>query len=845
MITEPMPRKAEDFLNYQNSITDDRANQVSGSKTADQQPDAKAGLQHGGTSDHSQPKGSENEENRDGIRVSVIIPVLNAEKTIDACLESITGQTHGNLEILCIDGGSADRSVEIIQKRQAQDSRIILLQKACTSTGQARNIGLAAAHGKYTAFVDSHDTVEKDMIAKLLAEAESRSCDVVCFPCRKYSERELIFFPGNHYLSQDTAALPKPFSRRDMPETLFQTGEKYAFDRFYRTDFLREHQICFQEIPFYDDFSFFISCLTKAEKISCISEPLYIHHILKGSKGSSRWKYTGCLFDAFEYTLETNPELSADSKLFESFCKECCAQIRAIMQTFVQPEARFKAFELLDTERFSWLMDFISVSRDSLPMPHKKMADSIAGAMEAFRSGFFAGSGQVPQCLAEGKISGTPLVSVIMPVYNSEAYLPETLDAVLAQSMRDFELICINDGSTDASCKILMDYARKDGRIRVFTQKNAGVAAARNVGIENAAGKYIQFADSDDLMSENALEVLSRQAEEKDLDVLYLNADCFHDSGCTEKERAYRPSYQRTCSYPEVTSGKELFVRFSENYEFFITLWMAFFKRSLLVENHIRFKQGNAHDDNLFSLTVITKAQRAGYFDRILYSRRIRPESIMTAERKFINSYSYFDSLKDTMELIREESGRSDPAWLHYTEYRAGQLLNLARKDFRALSNFEKGKYYALKDDFILFRYLIVENDNLAGAKEALDQKQVKNAEEIRKLRKQNAVLKQKQTDAEKKAAAAETENNSRLAEKTEQIGLLTAEVEKLKKRSADHADTEKKYQKELSRKENELNAARKELDGIYRSASWKTGNLLIQPLHLIKQLFTKKKRSG
>ena len=121
----------------------------------------------------------------------------------------------------------------------------------------------------------------------------------------------------------------------------------------------------------------------------------------------------------------------------------------------------------------------------------------------------------------------------------------------------------------------------------------------------------------------------------------------------------------------------------------------------------------------------------------------------------------------------------------------------------------------------------------------------MKNAEEIRKLRKQNAGLKQKQTDAEKKAAAAETENNARLAEKTEQISLLTAEVEKLKKRSADHADTEKKYQKELSRKENELNAARKELDGIYRSASWKAGNLLIRPLHLIKQLFTKKKRSG
>ena len=107
--------------------------------------------------------------------------------------------------------------------------------------------------------------------------------------------------------------------------------------------------------------------------------------------------------------------------------------------------------------------------------------------------------------------------SVIIPVYNSEKYLKECLDSLVNQTFKDFEIICINDGSTDNSKKLLEEYANKDDRINVYSQENQGVGAARNYGMTLAKGKYINFLDSDDILSANALksayEFLEKHAE--------------------------------------------------------------------------------------------------------------------------------------------------------------------------------------------------------------------------------------------------------------------------------------------------------------------------------------------
>ena len=121
----------------------------------------------------------------------------------------------------------------------------------------------------------------------------------------------------------------------------------------------------------------------------------------------------------------------------------------------------------------------------------------------------------------------TPLVSVIVPVYKAEAYLHKCVDSLLAQTMTDFEVLLIDDGSPDRSGAICDEYAAKDSRIRVFHKENGGVASARQVGIENVRGEYTIHADPDDWVEPTMLEELYAKAKEDDADMVicdyYIN----------------------------------------------------------------------------------------------------------------------------------------------------------------------------------------------------------------------------------------------------------------------------------------------------------------------------------
>ena len=110
-----------------------------------------------------------------------------------------------------------------------------------------------------------------------------------------------------------------------------------------------------------------------------------------------------------------------------------------------------------------------------------------------------------------------PKYTVVIPVYNVEAYLRQCLDSVAHQTFPDWEAICVNDGSTDGSATILEDYASKDGRFKIVAQPNRGLSAARNTGMDAAKGEYILFLDSDDWLEPNALEVLSENMNGEDM----------------------------------------------------------------------------------------------------------------------------------------------------------------------------------------------------------------------------------------------------------------------------------------------------------------------------------------
>lgn len=124
----------------------------------------------------------------------------------------------------------------------------------------------------------------------------------------------------------------------------------------------------------------------------------------------------------------------------------------------------------------------------------------------------------------------TPVVSVLIPVYNVEDYLEKCLDSVICQTLNNIEIICVDDGSTDGSAEILKEYKKKDKRIKIITKENGGLPSARNAGLEAARGKYIGFVDSDDFIEPNMYEIMVDNAKLHDSDVVICGANIFPES---------------------------------------------------------------------------------------------------------------------------------------------------------------------------------------------------------------------------------------------------------------------------------------------------------------------------
>lgn len=221
-------------------------------------------------------------------------------------------------------------------------------------------------------------------------------------------------------------------------------------------------------------------------------------------------------------------------------------------------------------------------------------------------------------------------VSVIIPVYNVEDYLEECLESIVNQSLKEIEIICINDGSTDNSLEILNRYASNYDNVKVFSQENKGPGASRNKGIDLAEGEYIYFMDSDDILELNALEELYQISKEKETDFIMFKLISFDDE---TKEKSTQKYYDmkklKNMVGENVFSYKDL-----GEYVFYLAVSPPgkFFKASFL--DNLRFPENILFEDKLFFVNAIFKAERVYFYDKYLYNRRFRKNSIMTGASK-------------------------------------------------------------------------------------------------------------------------------------------------------------------------------------------------------------------
>lgn len=272
-------------------------------------------------------------------------------------------------------------------------------------------------------------------------------------------------------------------------------------------------------------------------------------------------------------------------------------------------------------------------------------------------------------------------ISVIIPVYNAAPYLRSCLDSVVNQTLRDIEVICIDDGSTDGSAAILADYAVRDTRVRVISQANAGQGAARNRGLEQATGEYVYFMDADDALA--GADALARLAEEMDrdrLDVLFFDARTEVDAGVVVSESVVRASdYIRTHDYSGVYTGRELFASFLKNREFCVSPCLMMLRRAFIKENHLRFPDARIfYEDNIFMTRVLLAAGRAGHRPWQLYVRKVHQGSTVTSAPTSRHLRGYLACYRDACGMLTDGKWSRVVRWA-LKERRAGYRQSIRR----------------------------------------------------------------------------------------------------------------------------------------------------------------------
>lgn len=259
------------------------------------------------------------------------------------------------------------------------------------------------------------------------------------------------------------------------------------------------------------------------------------------------------------------------------------------------------------------------------------------------------------------------LLSVIIPIYNTEPYISKCLDSIIEEKLENIEILCINDASTDKSYELLCTYERKYDYLHVFSNKNnKGVSASRNLGLKYAMGKYVMFLDSDDYIKTGDLNKFVTRCEKYTLDVIYFSYENFYDD--LELQVKYKKKVgknMRKGCYDNnvVLNGIEMIESFVLNGDFIMSAVVCMIRRDFLNENLISFNEEIIYEDAPFSLEVLLHAKRAMCINEVFYFRRIRESSIEHSKFTGYHLYSYLKSCIIMYHLIQNKQSVLEDSW--------------------------------------------------------------------------------------------------------------------------------------------------------------------------------------
>lgn len=619
------------------------------------------------------PKKAENYFYKDPM-ISVIM-LRRREDTFGECLRSIQNQTL--------------KGMEFIQAVTDQRTDIRMLKEA-----------VMKANGKYLLFVDRDMVYDPQMLEIGCRQAFAKEAELVVLDGELeyvHSNRieEKFFYLANLSFAKNE----KVFSAENAMNDILSFTLPYLGNRIYQKDYLKRYMDKKGGLFEHGWCGFRYLSLYYASRVTCISERMF-KDLLSEASGSAiigeltvffRWA------EQFHSYLEKQGNIS---KLERSFCKSVIRMIAPVISGISCDAERMRVFRFLYQNQFlqkKVLGHCTEFYGDTAVWALRLLGISGVLTMREFLQRLKSPEYKV---IKKAKtLSGKPKVSVIIPVYNSHKYLDACLDSVIRQNLKEIEIVCIDDGSTDGSLNLLKQYIDEEPRMTLLCQQNYKPSVARNAGIQLAEGEYLFFMDSDDLLKEDALSVLYQEASEKELDVLCFNAEVFanrSDIELTEMCIDYENFYDRKGDYEGVTSGSVLFEKMYRNREYLASPCLQFTNRSYFIGHGLWFEPGIYHEDEIFGYKNMLYAKRAAYTKGKLYIRRIRKDSIMSSAKGFDHIYGKFVCYEKILKLVSGQA--ADDHMRYYGMQLAEQMLLQARSYWGVINEAERFVFWGLPD---------------------------------------------------------------------------------------------------------------------------------------------------
>ena len=541
-------------------------------------------------------------------KISVIVPIYNAEKYLKKCLNSIIHQTFKDLEILCINDGSTDNSLKIIQDFSKKDARIKIFNTSNNGQGSARNLGLKHAAGEYISFIDADDWIVEDAYEKLYYKSNKYDLDILFFQMINYinSSGNLIESDlYNYEVLINNFDNEIPFSSKDASEFLFNIAV-CPVSKLYKRKFLTENNIVFPENIIFEDNVFFYNAFLKADKISFINKHFYFRrrHSESITQNISE--------KSFDIVNATNKMLILfkDNNWYSKY------KIPLINHTFSMILEWFFKSELTLCEDF-----YIKIKSEFLGLNEFKedfnqyLNDYYHKIYKLFieNNHYLDFIPKYNLLLSEFdsiKNDDEYKVSVIIPFFNNDKLIHRTLMSIIHQSFgfENIEVILVDDNS-NLGTDVIEDYSKKYDNIKIIHLKeNTGSAGTpRNIGLIQASADYIMFLDHDDFFDVHAIEKLYSKILENNSDVVFgtysiINNDNFHDVVYENEKNGYFKNIlenERLIAFPPPS------------------IWTKLFRKKFIIDNGFLFPP-ILGEDAIFMDKVLLNASGITYLTDVI-----------------------------------------------------------------------------------------------------------------------------------------------------------------------------------------------------------------------------------